>query len=522
MYKSRAFTHTVIGLVLCASAVALGAPTYVWEYGPLDVTSLPSYPGIAISSTDLINGIVPLKNNELAAGWPDNVNGYVPADAQSGCEPLPINVPQPNHPGFHSVTPSQSGAALTDGAMGAHVDSVLADFLFPSGVFQFDLPAPTDIGEIRVFAQNIDGYPNAPYPNGRVWQRYDVYISRDTNADPKNRLFSKLLDRVVTGNIVCAGTGTGDGWNPNVNNGTQVSAIGSTLTRVYDSASPRLAGGVTSIRFVFWAVSNTQTVNWDQWLGMQGCSVDPLDVDLLDGDGYKRAFEASIIKEIDVLPPTETFEVCDNDADDDGDELIDCADPDCAGEPACKSPEFCWNIDNPVDRNAIDDDGDGLANWDDPDCAPTPWPCAPEVCDNVGDDDGNTLVDCDDPDCWADPACAPEICDNKVDDDEDTLIDCADPDCFGDPACQCTHDPVFDVDDDGDVDQTDFAVFQTCFTGAGGEGFENLSIDCQCMDVTGISGAPDRSIASDDYGIFEQCASGPGVSGNDACDDGPF
>jgi len=519
MYRSRAFTHTVIGLVLCASTVALGAPTYVWEYGAHDVTSLPSYPGIAISSTDLINGIVPLRNTELAAGWPDNVNGYIPADNMPGealCTPSPINNPNVGQPGFHSATPDQTGAALTDGAMGAHVDSVLADFLLPSGVFQFDLPAPTDIGEIRVFAQNVDSYPN-----GRVWQRYDVYVSRDTNPEAKNSLFTKLLDRVVTGDIVCAAPG--DGWFPNVNDGTQVAAIGSTLTRVTDSSGPRLAGGVTSIRFVFWPVSNTFGVNWDQWLGPVGCTgIDPFDVDPFDGDSFRRSFEASIIKEIDVLPPVETFEVCDNEADDDGDELVDCADPDCAGEPACKSPEFCWNIDNPVDRNAIDDDGDGLANWDDPDCAPTPWPCPPEVCDNAGDDDGNTLVDCDDPDCWDDPVCAPEICDNDMDDDGDALVDCADPDCDADPACQCTHDPVFDVDDDGDVDQADFAAFQTCFTGAGGEGFESLSVDCQCMDVTGVSGTPDQAIAGDDYGIFEQCASGPGVPGNDACDDGPF
>lgn len=521
MYKHRTFAPMVLGWVLSVGTAGLGAPTYVWEYGPQDVTTLPSYPGIAISSTDLINGIVPLKNNDLAVGWPDNVNGYIPVDNMPGdalCKPSPINSPNTGHPGFHSATPKQNGAGLTDGLLGAHVDSVLADFLLPSGVFQFDLPAPTDIGEIRVFAQNIDSYPN-----GRVWQRYDVYISRDTNPDPKNRLFSKLLDRVVTGNIVCAGPGTGDGWNPNVNDGSQVPTIGSTLTRVYDSSSPRLAGGVTSIRFVFWPVSNTQRVNWDQWLGPIGCAgIDPFDVDPFDGDGFRRSFEGSIIKEIDVLPPEGPFEICDNQVDDDGDELVDCQDPGCAGEPACKSPEFCWNIDNPLDRNPIDDDGDGLANWDDPDCAPTPWPCPPEVCDNAADDDGNTLVDCDDPDCWSSPVCGPETCDNGVDDDDDGLIDCADPDCEGHPACQCTHDPVFDVDDDGDVDQADFAVFQTCFTGAGGNGFENLSIDCRCMDVTGVSGQPDQAIASDDYGVFEQCASGPGVPASDSCDDMPL
>src|SRR5262249_27123398 len=45
--------------------------------------------------------------------------------------------------------------------------------------------------------------------------------------------------------------------------------------------------------------------------------------------------------------------------DNDGDGLIDCADSDCAGNPACKT-EICGNC--------IDDDGDGLVDSDDPDC----------------------------------------------------------------------------------------------------------------------------------------------------------
>jgi len=63
-------------------------------------------------------------------------------------------------------------------------------------------------------------------------------------------------------------------------------------------------------------------------------------------------------------------EVCDNGADDDCDDLVDCADPDCDGDPAC-------------------------------DCVPEP-----EVCDDGIDNDCDTLVDCDDGDCAADPICA--------------------------------------------------------------------------------------------------------------------
>ncbi|MEM7231597.1 MAG: thrombospondin type 3 repeat-containing protein [Planctomycetota bacterium] len=52
-------------------------------------------------------------------------------------------------------------------------------------------------------------------------------------------------------------------------------------------------------------------------------------------------------------------ELCQNGRDDDGDELIDCDDPDCFGHSACRL----------------------------------------EVCDNGRDDDGDELVDCDDPEC---------------------------------------------------------------------------------------------------------------------------
>jgi hypothetical protein len=79
----------------------------------------------------------------------------------------------------------------------------------------------------------------------------------------------------------------------------------------------------------------------------------------------------------------------------------------------------------------------------------------------------------------------------------------------------CTHDPVFDVDDDGDVDQDDFGVFQVCLESA----WETLSEDCQRMDVTGPDGSPDQIITADDYAAFENCASGPAIPALATCDD---
>lgn len=66
-------------------------------------------------------------------------------------------------------------------------------------------------------------------------------------------------------------------------------------------------------------------------------------------------------------PPEECAEVahedCENEQDDDDDDLIDCADPDCANAPPCTAglPEDCGN--------ASDDDGDDLVDCEDPDCA---------------------------------------------------------------------------------------------------------------------------------------------------------
>ena len=91
---------------------------------------------------------------------------------------------------------------------------------------------------------------------------------------------------------------------------------------------------------------------------------------------------------------------CSDGLDNDGDGLVDCADPDCASNPACQtSPEIC--------TNGQDDDGDGLVDCSDPDCASDPACQVPtEICDNGQDDDGDGAVDCADSDCSAHSACA--------------------------------------------------------------------------------------------------------------------
>jgi hypothetical protein len=89
-------------------------------------------------------------------------------------------------------------------------------------------------------------------------------------------------------------------------------------------------------------------------------------------------------------------------------------------------------------NNGIDDDGDNLIDCNDPDCTADPA-CAPvaEICNNGSDDDGDGAIDCQDTDCTADPACAPnaEICNNGTDDDGDGNVDCNDPDCAAASVC---------------------------------------------------------------------------------------
>ncbi len=105
-----------------------------------------------------------------------------------------------------------------------------------------------------------------------------------------------------------------------------------------------------------------------------------------------------IIDEVQIYG--DTIEACNNNIDDDLDNLIDCADPDCVNHIACKgnktlrippSEEIC-------DDNR-DNDQDGLKNCEDPDCINFPICIESQNCDDGIDNDVDTLTDCEDPDC---------------------------------------------------------------------------------------------------------------------------
>ncbi|MDX9970603.1 MAG: hypothetical protein RBS56_01715 [Candidatus Gracilibacteria bacterium] len=147
---------------------------------------------------------------------------------------------------------------------------------------------------------------------------------------------------------------------------------------------------------------------------------------------------------------TTTEQVCDDLIDNDSDGFVDCADSDCAGNPVCVV------IPEAICNDLIDNDSDGFVDCADSDCAGNPV-CVvlPEaICNDLIDNDSDGFVDCADSDCAADPAClvGPEICDNGIDDDADTFIDCADSDCAAFPACILGPELICDDTIDNDLD----------------------------------------------------------------------
>jgi hypothetical protein len=101
------------------------------------------------------------------------------------------------------------------------------------------------------------------------------------------------------------------------------------------------------------------------------------------------------------------------------------------GNPDAKAEVFSVRVDIEICDDGIDNDGDNLVDCGDPDCCGPlcpPSALCPEVCDDGVDNDGDDLVDCADPDCFPTGLC-PEICDDEVDNDGDELVDCDDPDC---------------------------------------------------------------------------------------------
>ncbi|MDW8247380.1 MAG: hypothetical protein RMJ84_12490 [Sandaracinaceae bacterium] len=192
-----------------------------------------------------------------------------------------------------------------------------------------------------------------------------------------------------------------------------------------------------------------------------------------------------------VMSCTPTEALCNNRVDDDCDMRMDCDDPDCAFDPACRMcvPTAMTEIDC---RNMVDDDCDGFVDCGDPECASQPHcrGCMPRttrewLCRDRTDDDCDGLIDCRDPDCSWHPECRAgcmpsgrnelgiAACTNLIDDDCDGRADCDDPDCrpFG-PAGECCNGR----DDNGNALVDEFTC--RCFSDNDCVGIGSLDQTC--------------------------------------------
>ena len=174
-----------------------------------------------------------------------------------------------------------------------------------------------------------------------------------------------------------------------------------------------------------------------------------------DGDGLVDLADPGCLNAADTSELNASV-ACDDGLDNDADSLIDLADPGCV------------NAADPSEQNAtvacddgLDNDGDALVDLSDPGCANAADASeqnAALACDDGLDNDGDALVDLADPGCAnaADTSeqNATSACDDGLDNDGDALIDLADPGCANvtDPSEQNATLACDDgLDNDGDA-----------------------------------------------------------------------
>lgn len=102
------------------------------------------------------------------------------------------------------------------------------------------------------------------------------------------------------------------------------------------------------------------------------CHVDPSGGGTLTkaGSAFKASGDACYFCSTVCNPPAQP-EICNDGIDNDGDGLIDCADPDCAHDPACVQVCVPTGVEGKgrTCSDGIDNDCDGLIDCADPKCA---------------------------------------------------------------------------------------------------------------------------------------------------------
>ncbi|MGD9634265.1 MAG: cellulase family glycosylhydrolase [Pirellulales bacterium] len=182
--------------------------------------------------------------------------------------------------GWHSANPASTNpndpnglAAFTDGVgdLGSGVTGLLNDFPTPGSpakLVSYDLAAPHDIDEIRIFTGNNG-------KDGRIFSTTAVWTSTDG------------VDYDLLGYFQSDPSGSQN------NASTPGGAKGSTLVRIFHDDGTPIVEGVTHLRFDFYAAAN-----------IPGVMLDPFDgVNPFTGidDGLAAAYVSPLVREIDVL-----------------------------------------------------------------------------------------------------------------------------------------------------------------------------------------------------------------------------
>lgn len=190
------------------------------------------------------------------------------------------------------------------------------------------------------------------------------------------------------------------------------------------------------------------------------CSPEPYCMDLLDNDvdGDVDCADVDCADDPACQPGGEA--ICKDFFDNDADGDIDCADSDCGFFYRCGGSENTAGDDKCSD--GIDNDLDGDMDCADWDCKSGPIPpceSAEATCDDDFDNDADGDVDCCDSDCEMACPSVESTCMDKVDNDADGDTDCEDSDCIACNKCEIPNEltcsDMFDNDGDGLQDCAD-------------------------------------------------------------------
>ncbi|MCB9850708.1 MAG: hypothetical protein H6817_08385 [Phycisphaerales bacterium] len=301
-----------------------------------------------ISTTDFVNGFTANSNgfnipSEFPVGQAlnessiapytsgvidliNNVNSWLMDSSGGNLGCLNVIDLLPSDGFYVGLPPSCPGGGieeLSDGIPGTACQSVLRDYGRASLVVRYGFGSPTDIGQLRVFAGNFNNR------DGRIFQHYDVYARQGDCLDGICPAHGSIETNLVGYEeffpvVLGAKSGEFGMFNDNIWQGS--------LTQVLNFDSDILVEDCTDLRIVFYGAANITGVFQDPWQGYDNESPEYRDAcsngtssmqEEEDLDGSRKAFIASVIKEIDIFEPLPT-PVADIDYDDDID-LFDMA-----------------------------------------------------------------------------------------------------------------------------------------------------------------------------------------------------